>query len=222
MSLNPLRTLLALVIVAASASAFAGPLPTDPNALPGWQGTTSFLGSAAGFNLKVDVQYAVYAPGAFGSSAALGFPAAADPSGGTEYVYVYEAFNLPTSTALFQGLSVNLVPGAVPPGSTKIGNTATTPEGGIIPNSSAFIGATPNNAKWGFTTNTVPAGSHSDILLFTSVHGPQFRISSIQGGHTTIASAQLPSPVPEPSSIALSIVGALGLLVARFGRRLKS
>src|SRR5262245_48184350 len=81
------------VVVLTATTALAGPLFADPAALPGWTGSSGFVGANGGFKLNANVEFAVYAPGAFGTSAALGFPGGADPSGGTQFVYAYEIFN---------------------------------------------------------------------------------------------------------------------------------
>ena len=69
------------------------------------------------------------------------------------------------------------------------------------------------NAKWSYLGG-LANGLNSDILLFVSPFGPQFITSAMQGGHTTIATASLPSPVPEPSSVTFIVSGLLSLLAA--------
>jgi hypothetical protein len=203
--------------------ATAGPLPTDPNAMMFWQGSQSFVGSANGHTLDAKVEYAVYVPGAFGTSAALGFPAAFDPSGGTQFVYAYEIFNNLVSTAIVKALSVGLEIGAIPNGSMNIGHAPVIP--GLTPDFSQFIPGTDpeQSAKWTWATTTFPANNNSDILLFTSPLGPEFFSSSMTGGNATLASALLPSPVPEPATfvLAATALGSLLLLTASKARRLR-
>src|SRR3954447_21860933 len=55
------------VLVLLGGSALAGPLPTDPNALNAWQGS-KIISSG---KITATVEYAVYPPGQFSSSAAL-------------------------------------------------------------------------------------------------------------------------------------------------------
>jgi hypothetical protein len=210
----------AVVLVLLTGVAAAGPLPLDPNGMGApWQGTASFSGTTGANTLNAQVDYAVYAPGQFGTSAALGAPGhtPADPSGGADYVYAYEIFNgVPAGTVIDLNLSVGLASGAIPNGSTNITNDPGTPAGGVAPSLSQFIpGSDPEQAaKWSYTTG-LAVGAHSDILIFTSPFPPQFFLSSMQGGHATIASSPLPSPTPEPATATLSIIGVVCLLVAR-------
>ena len=211
----------ALLVAWLAGIANAGLLTADPNALPGFQGTSTFIGTSGAFTLHADVDYAVYAPGAFDTSAALGFPAAADPSGGTEFVYAYQIFNDgPAGSTIALNLSVALLPGAIPAGSHRIGDAPGTPAGGVPPDSALFIPGTDpeHNAKWSYNSG-LPLGSNSDILLFTSPRGPTFVTSGMQGGHTTIAAASLPSPIPEPATAILAVLAAVCLLAIRRAAR---
>src|SRR5262245_23020689 len=79
------RAVAVLCLIAGSAA--AGPLVGDPAAMLGWSGNKNFNNPG---KIQADVNYAVYAPGQFSLSAALGNPF--DPSGGTDYVYAYEIF----------------------------------------------------------------------------------------------------------------------------------
>ena len=213
-----------------SGVAMAGPLLTDSNSyfdgVTTWHGSTLFTDTQAGATLRAEVEYSVYAPGKFGTSAALGSPSAADPSTGTDFVYAYEIFNdrtgLNPSTTTVSNLSLGLLTGAIPFNSTRIGNDATTPELGIAPNLSQFIpsGNPKQAAKWSYTQTTLNIGQHSDILLFTSPFGPTTRQASMQGGDgATIPSAFLPTPVPEPTSLVVALIGAVCLLAKRYARR---
>jgi hypothetical protein len=223
MNLAPLLRV-TLVLVSLVNVGIAGPLTTDPNALSAWQGTTLFSGTVGSFTLKANVDFAVYAPGQFGTSAAMGFPghSPADPSGGAEYVYAYEIFNsVSGGNAIDLNLSVGLAVGGIPNGSTNITNDPLTPAGGIAPDASTFIPGTDpeQSAKWSYN-NGLAIGAHSDILIFTSPFAPQLLLSSMQGGHATTASSPLPSPVPEPATMTLSLVSSAALIgFARFRRR---
>jgi hypothetical protein len=206
--------------------ASAGPLPTDPNALPLWQGSETFIGGnvSATKTLHAKVEYAVYAPGTFGTSVDLDTPV--DPSGGTHYVYAYEVFHLVTGDATtVANLSVDLVTGAVPNSSTWIGHDAALPEGGVIPTSSNLINGGDgykDNAKWNFIAPALGSGGHSRVLYFTSQYEPHWRVSSMQGALTTLASDWLPSPIPEPTTYTLAVIGVLSLVSARYFRRRRS
>jgi len=164
----------------------------------------------------------------FGTSVALGLPGAVDPSGGTDYVYAYEVFNqavvppVPNpdklgGDSLVTNLSVALVSGAIPAGSTRVGNYSFAPELGVIPGLSRFVplGDPKTQANWVFGNPTLSAGLHSDILFFTSPYAPRYIVSSIIGGNATSASAILPTPIPEPATLSLAALGLLGLLLWR-------
>jgi hypothetical protein len=212
---------IALLLALSAGVVRAGPLPTDPDAMPLWQGSASFIGANAGATktLHAKVEYAVYAPGTFAGSAALDTPT--DPSGGTHYVYAYEVFHLVTGDSTVSNLSVDLVTGAIPNSWNGIGHDPALPEGGATPVSSNLINGIDgwkDNAKWNFVPG-LGTGLHSRILLFTSQYEPHMRISSMQGSNTTLASQLLPSPIPEPATYALAIIGAASLLSVRYLRR---
>lgn len=198
------------VLVLLAGSALAGPLPTDPNALSAWQGSKVITSS----KITATVEYAVYAPGQFSASAALNNPS--DPSLGNDYVYAYEII---AGTQAVKDLTVGITAGGVPAASTNIGDTGIT--GGISPTSSVFILQTlppptkVSNAKWTNTSATLWQNAHSDVLYFTSPFAPQLFISSISGGGTAIATNQLPSPIPEPSTAILAATGFVAMLLVR-------
>jgi hypothetical protein len=209
-----LPTVLALLLIASPA--LAGPLPTDTNAIAGWQGSTLFSDSNGGFNLVVDIEYAVYAPGQFGSSAALGLPA--DPSGGADFVYAYQALNnVNLSTTNLINLSVGLTPGTIPNGSTNIGFV---PGFGLNPNVDQFIpaGDPKTSARWTWAVPLLNPGINSTVVYFTSPYGPGLLLSSITGGHATLDSTALPSPVPEPSTLLLAAIAAACLFGVKLSR----
>ncbi len=226
MNLDCKRVILgALVLSLATSFAIAGPLPTDPAALPGFQGSHNFTGPFTndGFGdvLDAKVEYAVYAPGAFGASAVLGLPGAFDPSGGTQYVYAYEVFDNATSTVVLQNLSVALIHGGGITSLANITDDPMTPEGGWPTNQDLFVpGTSPeHNAKWLYSGPFPGPGQHSDILLFTSPLPPTMFNAAMQGGFGTIGSATVPTPIPEPSSAALALTALACLGTARWLRR---
>ncbi|HTM56449.1 MAG TPA: hypothetical protein VL175_20625 [Pirellulales bacterium] len=198
------------VLVLLAGSALAGPLPTDPNALSLWQGSKVITST----KITATVEYAVYAPGQFSASAALNNPS--DPSLGSDYVYAYEII---AGTQAVKDLTIGITAGGVPAASTNIGDTAIT--GGISPTSSVFILQTSppptkvSNAKFTNIGTTLWQNNHSDILYFTSPFAPQLFISSISGGSTAIATNQLPSPIPEPSTAILAATGFVAMLLVR-------
>lgn len=220
MKLNSVRYLLAVAGLALLArTALAGPLSTDPAAMAGWKGSQLFVGSNGTTSLMASVDFAVYAPGEFSQSDALGDPL--DPSGGTQYVYAYEIFNNVGGNTFSRNLSIAILdyPNLV----QNLTHDPGTPEGGIAPNLIQFVpeDAPFTNVKWTFNSPVITVGQHSDILLFTSPFAPQFLTAGMQGGSATIATAPLPSPTPEPSTILLGGTGLVALVAARVlrGRR---
>ena len=213
---------MALVLVASVGTLQAGPLPFDPNALAGYKGDTGTLTTTlGGLSISMDLQYAVYAPGAFD----LSFGAGADPSAGSQYVYAYQFYNTGTVAAggfAFSGVSVNLL----------LGNQAANIEAlpltygnyGQLPVSASFAGLPPTSARWSYTTANLPLGAQSQILLFTSPHGPTRSTAQATGGLgvTTDENHLVPTPVPEPlgSVLVVSAAVVLGGVAAR--RTIKS
>jgi hypothetical protein len=199
-----------------------GPLPEDAAAMPLWQGSAEFDGQNATGSATVHaiVEYAVYAPGAFDDSLDLNTPL--DPSGGEHYVYAYQVFNIggESTDTRVSTLSVDLVPDVVPPGDSFVGHDSGV--GGFAPISSVFVGVNRTNVKWTFSpTGTLHLliGENSNILYFTSPYGPQWLHGTVGGTQASADTQPLPSPVPEPATIALAATAALGLLAARYFRR---
>ncbi|MEX0677064.1 MAG: PEP-CTERM sorting domain-containing protein [Pirellulales bacterium] len=218
------------VLALFAGAANGGALLTDGNA--SIQGSKLFSGgNVLNQTLIASVEYAVYAPGDFGTSVALGLPALADPSGGAEYVYAYEIFNDVGGQLRVAALSIALNPGVITNIATNVSHAPGTPEAGLAPNAWTFIPIAvdpPSNVKWSYTVspNLLTVGLHSDILLFTSPFGPTFLNASMTGGSASSApkagdpAVLLPSPIPEPSTLVLSALAA-GLLAAGYLRRRK-
>jgi hypothetical protein len=186
------------------AAAYAGPLATDTTAMAGWHGSTTFANGL----LNVVVDYAVYAPGAYG---------AGDPSFGSRFVYAYQGFNL-SSTRPFSNISVGFQdPSVVFDG----GLDATRGQlGGVSPffqdsrSGSGFSSSSFRSifqAVGGPYTKVLP-GQWSKVLLYTSAVGPQFYSSSVIDDGTQVQLV-LPSPVPAPAPLAC--VAVAGLMATR-------
>jgi MYXO-CTERM domain-containing protein len=188
-----------------TSGALAGPLAVDPTALPGFHGTVSFNDGV----LNVNVDYAVYAPGAYGVG---------DPSGGTRFVYAYQGFNVST-TRPFSNISVGLQNAALAfDGGFDPGRPLT---GGVIPlfqDSQAGSGF-PSSSFRSIFQNAGPftkvnPGQYSQVLLFTSTAPPQFYSSSVIDEGQQVQH-ELPSPIPAPASLALCVLGGATFLRRR-------
>jgi hypothetical protein len=184
-------------------------------------GNHDFNGTKA--QLDANVDYAVFVPGDF--TGALGLPAAEDPSGGSQYVYVYEIFNTGSAILSFSiGLHLDVITAAT--------NWGDAPSGGGVapyaPQSGFFPGAAPidekTNVKWTFLPN-IGLGAHSNFLLFTSPYAPGLDTASLVatvGDTNPSLTDYLPSPVvPEPSTFVLAALAAGALLAAGYRRRRK-
>jgi hypothetical protein len=219
MSLSVKRVGFAIaVLVLLVGSASAGAL--NGNAFAILSGNHVFAGAKAQMSANVD--YAVFNPGVF--TGALGLPPAEDPSGGTEYVYAYEVFNTGASLLSFSvGLKPNVITAATNFGDApSAGGVAPTAGfSGFIPTAAAIGDKT--NIRWQFFAN-IANGAHSNYLLFTSPFGPGLDLASLVAtvGDTNPPNTDfLPSPVPEPSTLALAGVAICGLLTAGYARRRK-
>jgi hypothetical protein len=187
-------------------------LATDTAAIPGFHGTQSFDAAAGPLTFGAEVEYAVYAPGQFHSSTALGGPT--DPSGGTQYVYAYQLINDGSAAQRTIGeLSVGFDGNASPGNLGVIGGAPF----GLNPSSSAFVPVSPPfaSATWIYNTELTSTQA-SNILLFTSPNAPHLYNASVLGGGL-VDQRQLPSPIPEPSSVL--IIGGMIIMLGRSARR---
>lgn len=189
---------MAVAVALAATAAQASLMHEDPAAMLAWQGTQHYQASDATYLLDVDVDYAVYAPGAYPG---------ADPSGGTDYVYAYEIFNTVNAGSVEAGLL--LVGLQQSSGARNIGldvsSGAPGLAGGVTPDIT-YIGAT--GAGWSFSVDTVDYGEDSVTLILTSLNGPTWQYASVADGGLS-AERELPSPLPEPATLLLLTSGAV-------------
>jgi len=216
-----------VVLFACTSAAMGSYLPFDPNAYNDgtttWRGTQPFAASipVPGFNVMVNVDYAVYAPGAFSTSAALGNPT--DPSNGLQYVYAYQLWNNVGGDSALSAFSVGFADAADSDGATEgtnklpanIGYVNITGDTGVSPSSQAFTYSLAGNAQsafWDYSSG-LPVGGHSNVLIYTSPYPPETDTAMVQGSLSD--TQRLPSPVPEPATGLLLGVATAFLLAAR-------
>ena len=193
--LTPVLCVCALFVCLGPQVADAGPLATDPTAMPGYTGTIVF--NAAG-QLLVDLDHAVFMPGTYPDDGVNGN----DPSNGAEYVYAYQAYVLGGTSLTSTTVGLLLGSGA--------GNAMADPlhvqTGGVEP----LLSSVGSSSVLTVFNPIVNGGEYSTVYLFTSPNPPTYVSGSVVGGG--LGDQQLvPSPIPEPGSLALLGLVALGL-----------
>ena len=185
-----MRSMLALIAglnLVLAASATASPLSQDA--------TAAFSGSAI-FDSplsKATIEYAVFAP--------------PDGQDNTQpmWLYAYQIFNDPSSSATLTSMSLGLQSDVQACDVGCLG-TLGVPDG-VEPLLSRLIGDPPTSADWLFD---VPAGEHTQVLVFRSRHGwttgPATILSAGQGSQGVVPT---PSTMPEPASALLVGLGML-------------
>ena len=192
------RTVTVGFVVAAMATMALGTnLNGDPAAL---------ISGAADFSSPDDfaaaVEYAVYAPGDYAGVFA----------GSDEYfIYAYQVFNDPGSAGWLASFTVGLLEGA---GVVGYGFDDTYGVlGGEEPLLTRLVGgANPTSVEW--VLDEMASDVHSTVLLFSSPFTYTWDTGSIinQGGQDT---QPLPTPIPEPATMALLGLGAVALVARR-------
>ena len=214
---------LAVALLALSVPASAGVLQSDTNSIPAFTGITNMSINFYGITCDADVEFAVYAPNAGASNFDATFGLGADPTGGLEFVYAYQVFNLTAPlatpvTSLTVGLDGDEYNVFSPP--VNVGFVAGT--GTIAPSASSFVTpglpTAPTSVRWDFLSPTIPLSTTSDVLFFTSSDGPEWDFGTI--GASWSGTSDVPSPmptteVPEPATLSLLALGGIACLRRR-------
>jgi hypothetical protein len=189
--------LLLLICVVAETSQ-ATLLTGDPAA--SISGTTLFLENLGSTKVIADVEYAVYDPGQYPSNIPAGL--------NNKYIYAYQIFNT-ASNINIDFFSVGLNPGAIDLATDQCwGDSTYGAAGGIFGTwPIQFIGSPPASVGYGFFLGPIGVGQHSEVLLFSSDYTPTDGHGIVAGG----AFGELPTPIPEPTTIGLLITGILVL-----------
>jgi hypothetical protein len=190
---------LATVALLSTQALGVGPLASDPAALSGWHSTTSFISP----NVNVNVDYAVFAPGAAGGPASV--------SG--EFIYAFQIFGNGQPLDIF-GQSYILGGFAhlsgVNPSYGTVGGTAP-----LLSNP----GTTPSPFTTQFSASfspPLPANGFSTVFWFSALQSPTLALNYF--GNTTnfpVFSAGLAGPNPSASTF----VGLLAGGAVMTGRR---
>ena len=187
-------------LLGSAGAAEAGLLSANSGgAIPAFTGTQLFDNTFSGFSVSANVDFAVFAPGAFG----VAFPGQ-DPSGGAHHVYAYQIENLGSDISK---LTVGL------DGDEPLGAIGFISGAGLIdPSASLYVGAGPTSAAWDFDPGTLTSGTvnfilyESAILFFTSAAAPELDSATVAAAWS--ATHDLPSPLPEPATLSLLALGA--------------
>jgi len=208
--LRKIIALLAVLVIAVLFSfnsiAAAGlvPLSSDPSAMIEWANSTTFSVADGGYNFDGSVDYAVYAPDNYGGTVV--FP-------NNHYVYAYQFFNDSTSNVSVDTFSVGLSPDAV------VANEGTDTSYGVpggIDTGMEFILL--ESVLYMFIPAGVASGRHSAVLLFSGESEPTWGCGIVSGGITGGAIVDLPTPIPEPATVAL--IGICGLIIVTRKRKM--
>lgn len=184
-------------------SAAGGILATDSNGMEPWQDTLYY----ESISVNVDLDFCVYEPGQFTKTFNDPFPAV----DGDHYVYAYQVVevadgSVPSFSSFVLQLSVGL------DADEEVGVIGSYDDGSanLVSPDNPFFAGDYQTAVWHFSP-TVQIGEHSAILYFTSPFAPEFDNGTVTGWMPA-GTQNVPSPVPEPGTLALLAGGAVASL----------
>jgi len=206
--MSRIKTLVfAFALLLCASPTFAGYLDADTSAYGGWHGTTTF---SANVEFNGYIEWAVYAPGSWPAS--FNFGAFTPDTNNLLYAYqVVSEGPDPASLALIAVNGETYDPGWF------TGSGASASVDGEVPTSSnatSFV-----SAFWTFDG----LFGASKGLFFTSPNIPEAGSVYFQDGGNSALGFPVPSPspfnIPEPTSMTLAALGALGMAGAALRRR---
>lgn len=191
-----------LLAVSLAIPSYGVPLLGDPAAVISGVETFTSIGAPTG-DLTADVEYAVYAPGAYPG------PAPIDP---TLFTYAYQILNDVGGTVDVSQLSVGVLPGhSIPAGSVDDDPGYGTLPFDKFPTAAGLASA---SVVWNFLGGLIDPGEISSTLIYQSPLPHIFTPSSVQNGGLS-DTHDLPSPAPEPAAALLLTASAVALLRRR-------
>ncbi len=215
------------LLVASSTSVWAGSLATTNLALNDgfgpdagrWHGSATIVASVFGDTLTAEVDWAAFAPGPKfqlyldGEGIAQSNPAAPG-----EVIYVYQIVSVTAASPGIDTLTVGVDASDVRGSLTA---PSSIPTGAATEHSPASGGDNTTSMAWFFNGTELHPGDTSSLLIFTSPFAPELDFLQVNSG----LAGPIPSPlvasisdrifqfdIPEPNTLALSLLSLLGLL----------
>ena len=200
-----------VVAMLLASNAAGGVLAGDPNGIAGWQGTQTFdtVNIYAVTYYTADIDYCVYEPGQFTETFT---PESGHEPDSSHYVYAYQIVQI---TSAYGGYVNRFSVGLNGGDEEEAGIWYIPASGDVDPSNSAFA---PFTAGWDFDP-AVYVGETSAVLYFSSPFGPELDTASVTGYFSTGDTQMMPSPMPEPGTLALLAVGFAAICGARRRRR---
>jgi hypothetical protein len=201
------KTVLLFVCVSVFAACADTPLYNDPAAMTGFTGMASFDISQPDSYMKVDVEYAVYAPGTYPGHDLT------DPNHGltddSQYIYAYQVFNNKSNVAV-DFFSVGIISGASADLIYTDDTYGCSPGTGEEP---SFLYMFAQSAGFIFADQGLNPRKRSDVLIFSSIHSPTMGVGTVSGGGlSNMGDLPTPSIIPEPATILMIGPGLLILI----------